>query len=110
MSQRVQLRGSTRYVTAQKLSRKTRTPGAKVVLINTPKIKNAVKCGDCKSGLQGVKRPSKSGSSKLKYRERKVSRPYGGNLCSGCCEIRIKKAFLYTEASIGKQLNETKKD
>merc|ERR1711973_1067362 len=106
MVQRVTLRGKTRYVTASKLSRKVRTPGNKIVLIKENKTRCAPKCSDCKMSLQGVKRPVKAGSKKLKGREKRVSRIFGGNTCAKCLKDKILKSFLSDEARIGKRLSE----
>lgn len=68
---------------------KKKIPGGASIIFYFKKKPSPAKCGDCGKPLHGVKseRPSKM---KGKKSQKRVSRPYGGNLCSACSRKRLK--------------------
>jgi len=48
------------------------------------------KCSSCKTVLKGIKRFKSRDYKNISKSEKKVNRPYGGNLCSKCMRLRIK--------------------
>ncbi len=68
-----------------------RTPGGRVVLHFRKKRPGYAKCAVCKRELHGVARGRSSEIRRLSRSRRRVSRPYGGYLCSSCMRAEIKR-------------------
>lgn len=71
---------------------KVKVPGGRTKThYNKEKVSAAI-CAVCRKPLAGV--PSKGSAEvrKLSYSARRVWRPYGGHLCSGCLKTGIKRA------------------
>merc|ERR1712060_305315 len=61
-------------------------------------------CGDCGKSIIGVPRLRPVEYRRLKKRERRVSRAYGGSRCAGCVRMRVIRAFLIEEQKCVKQV------
>ncbi|MBI4154600.1 50S ribosomal protein L34e [Candidatus Woesearchaeota archaeon] len=48
------------------------------------------KCSSCKTILKGIKKFKSREYKNVSKSEKKVNRPYGGNLCSKCMRLKIK--------------------
>ena len=76
------------------------------------KISSVRICGEagCRKPLTGLPtlRPNKY--KLLKKRENRVSRAYGGSLCSNCVKNRIIRGFLTEEVKIVKKVMSQKKE
>ena len=68
-----------------------RTPGGRLVIHFKKKRAGYAKCAICKRELHGVARGRSSEIRKLPRNRRRVSRPYGGYLCSACMRAEIKR-------------------
>merc|ERR1711862_145524 len=77
--------------------RMLKTPGGRLVYHIVKKKAAPVKCGDTGKKLQGVKRVRPVEYSRLKKRQRRVSRAYGGTLSAAAVKSRIVRAFLIEE-------------
>lgn len=108
MVQRQTFRRHVPWATKSNRHRKIKTPGGKLVYHIVKKTTNRAKCGDTGRYLNGVKIARGKGLRKLKQRERKVSRAYGGCLTAGAVKDRIMRAFLIEEQRCVKQVMETK--
>merc|ERR1712176_801531 len=84
--------------------RNVKTPGGRLVLQNVQKKASAPKCGDCGKAIIGVPRLRPVEYSRLKKRERRVNRAYGGSRCAGCTRTRVIRAFLIEEQKCVKQV------
>merc|ERR1712151_399183 len=62
------------------------------------------KCGDCGRTWVGVPRLRPVEYRRLKKRERRVNRAYGGSRCAGCTRMRVIRAFLIEEQKCVKQV------
>ena len=62
------------------------------------------KCGDCGKAIIGVPRLRPVEYRRLKKRERRVNRAYGGSRCAGCTRMRVIRAFLIEEQKCVKQV------
>ena len=72
---------------------KVKTPGARLVIHYRKRKPSILKCSNCKVNLIGIPRERPAVLRNLTASQRKISRPYGGNLCSKCSrETLIKKA------------------
>ena len=58
--------------------RKIRTPGGRLVYQHVTKKAAHPKCGDTKKPLQGIPRARPTEYKRMKKRQKRVSRPYGG--------------------------------
>ncbi len=65
-----------------------KTPGGRKVTHHRRKSSKAAKCAECGQALLGVPR---SRTSKLTRSKRVPNRPFGGNLCSKCTRLALKK-------------------
>merc|ERR1711982_206911 len=65
---------------------------------------SAPKCGDCGKALIGIPACRPVEYKRLKKRERRVNRAYGGSRCAGCTRTRIVRAFLIEEQKCVKQV------
>merc|ERR1719152_387272 len=81
-----------------------KTPGGKLVFQTLKKKASGPKCGDCGKAIQGVPRLRPIEYSRLKKRERRVNRAYGGSRCAGCVRTRVVRAFLIEEQKCVKQV------
>ncbi|KAL5256656.1 hypothetical protein ACHWQZ_G011794 [Mnemiopsis leidyi] len=97
---RVTYRRRLSYNTKSNKTRLNKTPGGKLVVLNSTKKTQLAKCGDCKIELKGIPavRPKKMAS--LSKRVKTVSRTYGGTKCGCCVRNRIVRAFLIEEQKI----------
>merc|ERR1712170_159633 len=62
------------------------------------------KCGDCGRAIIGVPRLRPVEYRRLKKRERRVNRAYGGSRCASCVRTRVVRAFLIEEQKCVKQV------
>merc|ERR1719493_5965 len=85
-----------------------KTPGGRLTYQLIKKKAQAPKCGDTKKALLGVPRVRPMEYSRLKKRQRRVSRAYGGTLCAGAVRTRIVRAFLIEEQRCVKQVLQEK--
>merc|ERR1712196_467619 len=81
-----------------------RTPGGRLVYHNVKKKASAPKCGDCGKALIGIPCLRPLEYRRLKKRERRVNRAYGGTRCAGCVRSRVVRAFLIEEQKCVKQV------
>lgn len=65
------------------------TPGGKNVLRHTLRKPKKAHCGVCGKVLPGVARGRPAAIRKLSKSQRVPTRPYAGNLCSGCSRDAI---------------------
>ncbi len=68
-----------------------RTPGGRLVLHFRKRRPGSPKCALCKRELHGVARGRGTELSRVRRSQRRVSRPYGGYLCSACMRAEIKR-------------------
>lgn len=68
-----------------------KTPGGKTVLTHILRKPKGAKCGKCKATLKGIARERPKKMQTMPKSQKRVSRPYGGNLCSRCTRIAIKE-------------------
>lgn len=97
MVQSVTLRRNQPYITRSNRYVIKETPSGKKVTVIKKKLGKATSCGLCKKTLQGIAAKRPAAFARLKKSQRKVSRAYGGNLCSKCCGERLLTAFLDAE-------------
>ncbi|KAM0677444.1 hypothetical protein BDAP_001945 [Binucleata daphniae] len=107
MVQSVTLRRRQPYITRSNRYVVKETPSGKKVTVIKKKMGKATSCGLCKKTLQGIAAKRPAAYARLKKSQRKVSRSYGGNLCSKCCQERLLTAFLDGE---DKMMEEENKD
>merc|ERR1712085_196125 len=86
-----------------------RTPGGKLVYHTLKKKASGPKCGDCGKALIGIPRLRPTEYRRLKKRERRVNRAYGGSRCATCTRLRVVRAFLIEEQKCVKQVLAEKK-
>ena len=98
MVQRVTYRRRLSYNTGSNKVRKVRTPGSKVVVQYVGKRGTGPRAPhdscDCGKRINGIAQLRPYHYKRLSKRQKTVSRPYGGVLCSGCVKQRIIRAFL----------------
>merc|ERR1712203_79349 len=104
MVERLTYRRHTRYNTKSNGQRILRTPGGRLVFQRTKKKATGPKCGDCGKAIIGVPRLRPVEYRRLKKRERRVNRAYGGSRCAGCTRMRVIRAFLIEEQKCVKQV------
>merc|ERR1712228_1001761 len=97
-----------RYNTKSNRQRTLRTPGGKLTYHVLKKKSSKPKCGDCGKALIGVPRLRPIEYRRLKKREKRVNRAYGGSRCAGCVKQRIVRAFLIEEQKCVKQVLQEK--
>merc|ERR1712146_386437 len=61
-------------------------------------------CGDCGKRLIGIPALRPMEYRRLKKRERRVNRAYGGSRCAKCVRTRVVRAFLIEEQKCVKQV------
>ena len=81
-----------------------RTPGGRLVYHTLKKKTTGPKCGDCQKPIIGVPRLRPMEYRRLKKRERRVNRAYGGSRCAKCVRLRVVRAFLIEEQKCVKQV------
>lgn len=113
MVQRVTYRRRLSYNTPSNKVRRVRTPGSKVVVHYVGKKPKGVyaphdSC-DCGKRINGIPKLASQKYHVLSRRQKTVSRPYGGVLCSGCVRERIVRAFLLEEMKVVKRVVNTQK-
>lgn len=110
MVQRQTFRRHVPWATKSNKHRKIKTPGGRLVYQLIKKTTKRATCGDTKKALNGVKVATRKTlkGKKLKQRERKVARAYGGCLTAGAVRTRIVRAFLVEEQRCVKQVLQEK--
>ena len=108
MVQRLTYRRHVPWNTKSNKTRIVKTPGGKLVYLHIKKKASRVKCGDTGKALQGIKRVRPMEYKRLKQRERKVARAYGGCLSVQAVRSRIVRAFLIEEQRCVKQVLQEK--
>ena len=104
MVERLTYKRHNRYNTKSNKQRIHRTPGGKLVFQLIKKKAKGPKCGDCGKSIIGVPRLRPVEYRRLKKRERRVNRAYGGSRCAGCVRMRVIRAFLIEEQKCVKQV------
>merc|ERR1712085_95583 len=104
MVQRITYRRQTPYNTKSNRTRFLRTPGGRLQIHTVKKKPSGPKCGDCKKRLLGIPALRPTEYKRLKKRDRKVNRAYGGHHCGPCVRSRIVRAFLIEEQKCVKQV------
>merc|ERR1712157_377900 len=84
--------------------RTLRTWGGKLTFHVLKKKAKGPHGGDCGKALIGLPRLRPVEYSRLKKRERRVNRAYGGSRCAGCVRTRVIRAFLIEEQKCVKQV------
>mmetsp|Transcript_48699 Transcript_48699/g.106064 ORF Transcript_48699/g.106064 Transcript_48699/m.106064 type:complete len:127 (+) Transcript_48699:60-440(+) len=104
MAERLTYRKKLRYNTASNKQKRVKTPGGKLVMQQLKKKASAPKCGDCGKNIIGVPTLRPTEYRRLKKRERRVNRAYGGSRCAFCTRQRVMRAFLIEEQKCVKQV------
>ena len=104
MAQRLTYRRHTRYNTKSNKQRTLKTPGGKLIFQTLKKKAKGPKCGDCGKTLIGIPRLRPVEYRRLKKREKRVNRAYGGSRCASCVRNRVVRAFLIEEQKCVKQV------
>merc|ERR1712118_266385 len=104
MVERLTYRRHTRYNTKSNKQRTLRTPGGKLTFHVLKKKAKGPACGDCGKQLIGLPRLRPVEYRRLKKRERRVNRAYGGSRCATCVRARVVRAFLIEEQKCAKQV------
>lgn len=73
---------------------KKRVPGGRLAMHFVRKQPSLPACSTCRKPLHGVAKGRGYQVSKLSKSQKRPSRPYGGNLCSGCMRSLIKEKAL----------------
>jgi large subunit ribosomal protein L34e len=68
-----------------------RSPTGRPITHYVKKRPNVPSCADCGKHLHGVATGLTSEVKKLNKSEKRPDRPYGGNLCSRCSRVEIKR-------------------
>jgi len=97
MVTRLSFRRHVSWNTRSNKNRLVKTPGGRVTYLVARKKVNAPKCGDTKKRLQGMPQARPAEMRRLKQRQRKVARAYGGTLSARAVRTRIVRAFLIEE-------------
>merc|ERR1711912_210745 len=104
MVERLTYRRHVRYNTKSNKKRIVKTPGGRLVYQHVQKKAKGPKCGDCGKAIIGVPRLRPVEYRRLKKRERRVNRAYGGSRCATCVRARVVRAFLIEEQKCVKQV------
>eukprot|EP00439_Symbiodinium_sp_Y106_P012095 s2382_g1.t2 len=104
MAFRLTYRRQCRYNTKSNKQRVVKTPGGKAVYQAVKKKAKGPHCGDCGKALIGLPRLRPIEYSRLKKREKRVNRAYGGSRCAHCVRERVVRAFLIEEQKCVKQV------
>merc|ERR1712151_646056 len=81
-----------------------RTPGGRLTSLVVKKKSKGPSCGDCGKRIIGVPALRPMEYRRLKKRERRVNRAYGGSRCAKCVRMRVVRAFLIEEQKCVKQV------
>merc|ERR1711972_582645 len=81
-----------------------KTPGGRLVFHHQKKRAKGPHCGDCGGKIIGVPSLRPTEYRRLKKRERRVNRAYGGSRCAKCVRSRVLRAFLIEEQKCVKQV------
>ena len=83
-----------------------RAPGGRYIAQYLKKTRQGVKCGEpgCDVRLPGIKHMSAAEAKKAHYKDKTVSRAYGGSRCANCVKDRVVHAFLIEEQKIVKKV------
>ncbi|XP_070289326.1 large ribosomal subunit protein eL34-like [Myotis yumanensis] len=102
VAQRLAYRGRLSYNAAFNKTRLSRTPGNRIVCLDTKKVRKAPTsaCGVCPGRLRGVRAVRPAVLMSLSKTTKRVSRASGGSMCAQCVCDRIKRAFLTEEQKI----------
>ena len=73
---------------------RTKIPGGASIIKYFKKKPKKASCSDCGRKLPGVSSKRKNDMNKLKGVNKRVSRPYGGKLCSKCARAKAKTAAI----------------
>ncbi len=73
---------------------KKRVPGGRLALHYVKKEPSKHACASCKRPLHGVAKGRAHDVAKLTRSQKRPSRPYGGNLCSGCMRGLMKEKAM----------------
>jgi large subunit ribosomal protein L34e len=73
---------------------KKRLPGGGTIIHYLRRRPSFAKCSDCGKPLHGVPRERPAVIRRFSKSKKAPSRPYGGNLCSGCTRKRVKETVL----------------
>merc|ERR1711957_469415 len=79
-------------------------PGGRLVFQMVKKKAKGPQCGDCGKALIGIPRLRPVEYRRLKKREKRVNRAYGGSRCAACVRTRVVRAFLIEEQKCVKQV------
>jgi large subunit ribosomal protein L34e len=101
---RVVYRRHVSYNTKSNKIRKKRTPGHRLLACHVKKQGKYPACGDCGGKILGLPMSRPYDLSRLKKKDRSVTRAYGGSRCHKCVKNRIKRAFLIEEQMCVKQV------
>mmetsp|Transcript_141787 Transcript_141787/g.200816 ORF Transcript_141787/g.200816 Transcript_141787/m.200816 type:complete len:126 (+) Transcript_141787:65-442(+) len=104
MAFRLTYRRQCRYNTKRNKQRVVKTPGGRAVFQVLKKKAKGPHCGDCGKALIGLPRLRPIEYMRLKQREKRVNRAYGGSRCADCVRNRIVRAFLIEEQKCVKQV------
>mmetsp|Transcript_7242 Transcript_7242/g.16691 ORF Transcript_7242/g.16691 Transcript_7242/m.16691 type:complete len:125 (+) Transcript_7242:68-442(+) len=104
MAFRLTYRRQCRYNTKGNKQRIVKTPGGRSVYQSIKKKAKGPHCGDCGKALIGLPRLRPVEYARLKKREKRVNRAYGGSRCAHCVRSRIVRAFLIEEQKCVKQV------
>ncbi|KAG0437971.1 60S ribosomal protein L34 [Dictyocoela muelleri] len=97
MVQRQVVRSNYTYRTRSNKQVKVKTPGGRLIFQVQKKRGKIPKCGSCNVRLQGIVPKRPAAFSRLKKRDRKVSRSHGGSICGNCLKDKIISTFLKEE-------------
>jgi len=104
MVERLAYRRHSRYNTKSNKARLLRTPGGRLTSLVVKKKAKGPACGDCGKRIIGVPALRPQEYRRLKKRERRVNRAYGGSRCAKCVRTRVMRAFLIEEQKCVKQV------
>jgi len=104
MAQRLTYRRQTRYNTKGNKQKQVKTPGGKLVFHILKKKAKGPACGDTGKALIGLPRLRPVEYRRLKKRQKRVNRAYGGCLSAAAVRARIVRAFLIEEQKCVKQV------
>ncbi|CAN6609519.1 large ribosomal subunit protein eL34A [Trichomonascus vanleenenianus] len=104
MAARVTYRRRNPYNTRSNKVKVVKTPGGNLRYLHVKKLGTRPKCGDCGTALPGIPALRPRQYATVSKPTKTVQRAYGGNLCSGCVQSRVVRAFLIEEQKIVKRV------
>merc|ERR1712000_368161 len=105
---RVTYRRHVPWNTKSNRNRLVKTPGGRLLYQHLKKKASHPICGDTKKKLIGMPRVRPVELRRMKKRQRRVSRAYGGTLSASAVKTRITRAFLIEEQRCVKQVLQEK--